>query len=317
MPAGLRILALALALAAFGPPARAQQLAFSQRETGDEVAFQYAFRDHGGAERRLAFRLSSRDVEAGMALFRGFSIAGASAAIDLAVAAEARKAGVTATFSGRPDGGRTIRIDGPPKNTAAFGQRLEAIVERARGAYLREHLRVAEGPAIYVDYAAAVRRHVAMLRPLAEALGRLAKGLPERETAGLALAFLQSIPYDEFADVGRFGGVDYAPAPAMLKLNAGECDSKSAALGAILRTLLPQRRLVLVRMPETATAVGHALLMADLPPQAGDATLMHEGRRYVALEAAGPATVPPGVVDSRAAAHLRRTGNLVVVPVGD
>jgi len=81
--------------------------------------------------------------------------------------------------------------------------------------------------------------------------------------------------------------------------------------------MLPARRLIIVRIPPPrGLETGHVLLMADLPPERGDATLEYRGRTFVALEAVGPALAAVGMVDERAAGHLDRPRELTIDEVG-
>ena len=141
-----------------------------------------------------------------------------------------------------------------------------------------------------IDFAAATRVQQGPLRAVARALGE-ARGIANTDRARIAhaLAFFQVIPYDPLQPTVRQGG-DFLPAPGLLAQNRGDCDSKSAALAAVLRSYVPSRKLAVVTMPD------HAILAVDLAPEPGDRTIRTSGRTLVALEAAGPALVPVGQV---------------------
>jgi hypothetical protein len=315
----LRRLALCagLGIALAAPlPAAAQQLAFDQRNWGSDVEFSYRFRDGARREHAVSFRIPARDVEEAMDAFRGFSIGSLYQHMDAAIGEAARKAGVQVRISMAPDGGRSAELRGPSDAVRKLDGLLPTIAEEARVEYLRQHLRANESNIIYIDYPAAVRQAIPVLRPLAQALKRQTADLPERAVVQHALTFFQTIPSDELTHLGRYGGIDFAPAAAMLKINAGDCDSKAVGMAAVMRHLLPGRRLVIVRMPPRRLDAGHAVVMADLPAEPGDAVLEHRGRVYVALEAAGPALAPVGAVDYRAVEHLDRPRELAVVEVG-
>ena len=307
--------AAALALAA--APCAAQQLAFDQRNWGSDVEFSYRFRDGARQEHALSFRIPEREVEAAMASFREFTPGSIYQHQDAAIREAARRAGVQVRITITPDGGRSAQLSGPADAVRRLDGLLPTIAEEARAEYLKQHLRRNEGNNIYVDYVAAVRQAVPVLRPLAQALRRQVGEASERAVAQHALAFLQTIPYDDLINIARFGGIDFAQPAAMLKLNAGECDSKAVAMAALMRHLLPARRLIIVRIaPPRGLDVGHVLLMADLPAERGDATLEYRARTYVALEAVGPALAPVGVVDGRTAGRLDRARELTIDEVG-
>src|SRR5262249_14958724 len=136
----------------------------------------------------------------------------------------------------------------------------------------------------------ATRRYVTGLRTVTQALAAQAPANDDRTRIAHALNFVQAIPYDDLTDPRTTGGIEFAPPPAMFKLNRGDCDSKTVALAAILRTFTPGRRLLFVVLPQ------HVALAVDLPPQEGDAAVVHDGRNWLLLEPTGPAVVSPGQV---------------------
>lgn len=288
-------------------PATARQVAFQQRTVGAVVDFSVAWRDLEKRERRIAFRLPAVEVEAAMQSFRDFSIPDLYRHVEAAAIEAGRREGVTVTSS-RVGQAVDFAMQGDPQRVRRFNQRFATILDNARGLYLVKHYRRAEGDAIYVDHAGAARHFGPILQPLAEALRGL--GGDERALVGHALHLVQTIPYDDFRDpISSGGGLDFAAPPAMFKINKGECDSKSVALGAILRTLAPALQQVFVTVP------GHVFVAASLPPQPGDDVLQHGGRTYVALEATGPDLAAVGVAGQRSAGFLAQRTGYRVFPV--
>jgi hypothetical protein len=288
-------------------PATARQLAFQQRSAGNVVDFTFGWRDMEKRERRIAFRLPTTEVEAAMQSFRDFSIPDLYRHVEIAAIESGRREGVIVT-SRRVGEAVDFAMQGDPAQVRRFNQRFPAILDNARSFYLVKHYRRAEGDAIYVDHASAARHFGPVLRPVADALRAL--GGDERALVTHALNFVQTIPYDDFRDPRTSGGgLDFAAPPAMFKLNKGECDSKSVALGAILRTLAPSLQQVFVTLP------GHVFVAASLPPQQGDDIVQHGGRAYVALEATGPDLAPVGVAGQRSTGYLAQRSGYRVFPV--
>ena len=306
---------LALAFCLLGAPAMAQQVAFSQHTAADEVVCSYRYRDFQRTEQSLDFRLPAREVEAAMRAFRDYSLVGLNQHIETAIAEAARKAGVTVNISVAADGSRSVKFRGPSDRVERLERGMPDVLEHARTDYLGRYWRRHEGDYVYIDYAAAVRQAMPAMRPLAMAFARRSPGQDERAMLQRALSFLQTIPYDELTEVRRFGGVDFAPAAALLKINAGDCDSTSVAIAALVKLMLPERAAIIVRSRPAGLRVEHALAMADLPPREGDATLRFDGRLFVALEASGPDQAAVGVVDDRIGEQLRR-GEVIAVAVG-
>jgi hypothetical protein len=295
--------ALAVATAGAGETA-AQLVRFAAEPAGGEIRFSYDFKDAGGAVRSLAFRLPSAGVEAAMALFRDYSIPHLYGHMEAALAKEAKGAGVTlrANRIGDRISFRVFAADLAARD--AFIGRMDGIMDSARQEWLRRHARRNVGPAIHMDYPEATRRYVGALRPVTAALAAGLQGADSRARVGRALNFIQAIPYDELVDPRTTGGIEFAPPPALFRLNKGDCDSKTVALAAILRSLVPGRRLLFVAMPQ------HVALAIDLPPQPGDATVVHDGLNWLMLEPTGPVVVAAGQVAPTTTWYIERPGEI-------
>jgi hypothetical protein len=122
---------------------------------------------------------------------------------------------------------------------------------------------------------------------------------------------MQAIPYDDLLDARTTGGVEFAPPPALLRLNRGDCDSKTVALAAILRSLTPGLGLLFVVLPR------HVALAVDLRPAEGEAAVVYGGRPWLLLEPTGPAVVPPGRVAPTTAWYTDRPGEIALVEMKD
>jgi hypothetical protein len=300
------IVGCCLLVTAAVPAALAQQQSFAQQPVGNDVRFSYAYRDAEGASRRVSFQLSSADIEAAMVLFRDYSIPQLYGYIEAALDREARRAGVILQSRRVGEGASFGILADTAAKRDAFSARMDGIIARARQEWLTRQARRAVGTAIHLDYPVAARRYVAMLKPVAKALSMQGPGTDdERSRVGRALNFVQSIPYDDLIDPRTTGGIEFAPPPAMFKINRGDCDSKTVALAAILRTMTPGRRIVFVTLPQ------HVALAIDLPPHEGDAAVMYDGRPWLMLEPTGPAVVAPGQVAPTTAWYIERPGEIV------
>jgi hypothetical protein len=291
-----------LALACGSPAADAQQKAFSQRQVGARVHFTYAYKDAGGKPQNLAFDLSAAEVESAMELFRDYSIPHLYGYIEQALAAEAKRAGVALRVTRVGDGTSFQIFADTAAKRDAFAARMDDLIETARQEWLRKHARRAVGSSIHIDYPAATKRYVRILQPVVQALSAQAPAADERTRVSRALNFVQSIPYDDLTDARTTGGIEFAPPPAMFKLNRGDCDSKTVALAAILRTLTPARRLLFVTFPQ------HVALAIDLQVQEGDAAVTYDGRTWLLMEPTGPAVVAPGEIAPTTAWYIEHPG---------
>ncbi len=294
------LLAVCIASLAVVASASAQQTAFRQQASGSDTRFAYGWKDAGGEARQLAFSLPTADIEAAMDLFRDYSMPQLYAHVEQALGRDAERAGVRLQVRRTAEGTSFTVLAANPARGEAFYGRMDRIIENARQEWLHKHARRAVGPAIHMNYVTATQRYVAPLRPVAAALAAQLAGESARQHIARALGFVQAIPYDDLTDPRTTGGIEFAPPPAMFRLNRGDCDSKTVALAAILRSLLPRQRLLFVVLPQ------HVALAVDLVPREGEAAVTYDGRTWLLLEPTGPAVVPPGQVAPTTAWYMGR-----------
>ncbi|HKY92424.1 MAG TPA: hypothetical protein VJM11_15355, partial [Nevskiaceae bacterium] len=177
---------------------------------------------------------------------------------------------------------------------------------------LRITMRPGQRPRLFVDIPQVVRRNRDAVRPVADALRELGaqRGGDDAWLMDAAIALVQTgLEYRQPSDVenGRHTLGFYTPGRA-LEQGFGDCDTKSALLAAIL-TDLGQSGLVGVRVP------GHYLLGVEREPKPGDAFVTWQGRRFVLIEAAGPAHRPPGQVSDRTRAAIDAREPMRIDPI--
>jgi len=155
---------------------------------------------------------------------------------------------------------------------------------------------------VAVDIPAVVRRNAAPLNSVAQALENTAaaKNYDSQDTVGAALSLVQTavlyaVPPDVDAQGRHTGGI-WPPLEA-LALGKGDCDTKSALLGALLSNW-PGVKLLGVGVPE------HYLLAMRQNPAKGEMFVEYQGEKYVLLEPAGPAWLAPGSVGEHTAQLL-------------
>ncbi len=292
--------------------AEAQQLDFGRISRSGDEHLSYRWRDHDRREHTTAFTLTKQVIKEAETSFLEFSLDAMWRYLELDLRDEVEKFGNGAKINFR----RTIeglswtisaRDD---KQSEVLAKRLTARLEKAQKAYLAQHLRQrVDERRIMVDFAAATQALQPAMRAVTRALGDTPQvANNDRARVGLALAFFQEIPYAILEDKKRRGG-DFLSAPALLAQNRGDCDSKAVALAAVLRTYAPSRKLAMVTMP------GHAILAVDLAAQPGEWTIRTPGRQYVALEAAGPAMAPIGLVGAQTAKYLGEGREIEIWPL--
>ncbi|MBI5241487.1 MAG: hypothetical protein HY926_13525 [Elusimicrobia bacterium] len=171
---------------------------------------------------------------------------------------------------------------------------LKAEAGRKRREYLASKgFRLLEGNVVSSDVPAVVRRSVAALKPVALALDSVSvrNGYDSETLVGAAVALVQTalaykIP--PMLEGSRHTGGMLPPAMSMVR-GWGDCDTKTGVLASILSNW-SNVRIVGVAVPE------HYLMAILRLPNKGDAFIEYQGLRYVLIEPAGPAWLPPGQV---------------------
>jgi hypothetical protein len=278
----------------------ARQVQFGQWAAGEEIVFDYRVVDFGGAEKRITFRLAKTTIAEGRALIRPFRNHEMAATVEGALRDYLRREApdVEGHFEQR---GNSVEINLEGRDHKRVSQvmaALEDVYHSASAAYLQRLYMREIGKTIYLDYTRLAQHYVQPLKGLAESIGN-ASGGDERDKLALALAFFQTMPYDALTDHDVSNGIDFIAPPVLLNLNRGDCDSKAVALGAVLHSMLPNRKTIIVLLPQ------HAIVGIDLAPQPGERTLSFEGRTYVLMETAGPATFAIGALFPQTDAHVK------------
>jgi len=148
-------------------------------------------------------------------------------------------------------------------------------------------------PRLHIDVPQVVVRNRLRVKPVAAALRQLAaeRGYGTEWMIEAAIALVQDgLTYRQPStwENGR-KILGFYPPPRALERGYGDCDTKAALLAAILQNLT-QTRLVGVHFQR------HYLLgMAGIPRE-DQAFIMHGGKPFVLVEAAGPARRRPGEV---------------------
>ena len=306
----------ALLLAAAPALAEGPQVGFTEVQRPEGLAFEYLFKVRDRLQpRSLAFLLPADTVHAGAG---SYHVAGhydpevVTARVKKAVEAAVVGYGdeVEASVKRAPRGYElSLRVKGRRGRLNQVMAELKRVAAKAEGEYLAEvFLRPIRPREVVPDYGRLAGLFVKAMRPVAEALAaQMPAGAGERERLALALAFVQSIPYDTETAARRENG--YVVPPMMLVQNNGACDSKSVALASLLGTLLPGRAVAVIVVPE------HALLGVALPAEPGERTLYAEGQTYVLMEPVGPAETPLGQISERSRHALDRFSGVTVLPV--
>lgn len=111
-----------------------------------------------------------------------------------------------------------------------------------------------------------------------------------RTVTNYILGFSQSIPYSTLVSRTTSSGQGFNTPFKLLWENQGDCDSKVTLNAAILRSLMPRVKMIMVFIK------GHALLGIEVRPKGNDKTLVYNQITYVLAEPTGPAIWPLGTI---------------------
>lgn len=126
----------------------------------------------------------------------------------------------------------------------------------------------------------------------------------KREIAGAILSMVQSaIKYKEQPAKGNkrsmlYGGI-YTPLQTIVE-GHGDCDTKSLLMATML-SHWPSIKVIGIQVPD------HYFLGISVPAKKGDETITYFGIKYVLVEPAGPAWLPPGTIAPHSRKALTRS----------
>jgi len=185
-----------------------------------------------------------------------------------------------------------------------YDTRLRALL-RSRGLALRA------GNVVEGDMPVIVKRNIALLKPLAMALQKVAteRKYAEEDLIGAALSLVQTalaykIP--PLMDKGLHTCGLLPPARALLS-GWGDCDTKTGLLASILGNWSGMK-MVGIAVP------GHYLMAIRRLPGKGDMFVRYQGLEYVLVEPAGPAWLEPGTVGKATTALLSGSEGYKIEP---
>lgn len=165
---------------------------------------------------------------------------------------------------------------------------------------------------LMADIPGIIKRNVKHLRPVAQSLSKTAgkQGYDADETISAALSLVQTAILYENIPMninGRQTGGVLPPVETLTK-GKGDCDTKTALLASIL---LNWDRMNLIGI----TVPGHYLMGILHNPAKGDAFIEYNGLRYILVEPAGPAWLPPGTISARTSEKLNTHDGLRIEPL--
>lgn len=193
-----------------------------------------------------------------------------------------------------------------------FGAQGQAVYQqRVQEYFITRGFRVVEKNTVMVDIPQMIRRNLKRVNAMALSLQRVGEenNYDSDDLIGATVAMVQTAMAYKIPPVQdgsrRISGV--YPPPKALVNGWGDCDTKSALIGAVLANWSGIRG-VGVALPK------HYLIGIARIPRQGDVFLEHNGTKYVLIESAGPAWLPPGTVGDDTMAMLERANGVPIQP---
>ena len=281
----------------FAFPALAEQTQFSVVEGEKTWAFDVEWKNIKQKTNQVQFSLDADAINADIDTPMMFQKDEAYAAIAEAIHGYTKTLkGLTIQTKVTKSGDLKISGNGPPKKLKAAAKEIKRIQEKTLKKYMRKQGFTKVKGKITPVHAKHAYNYADKVRPLAEALG--AGKMKRRTFAARALAFVQTIPYEE----GQKGKKDkgFRLPLSVLAKNMGDCDSKATLYLSLLKAAHPELDTTIVYIP------GHAFVGLGLKPREGDVTFKARGKTWVMAEPVGPALVRIGNGDKRSKAKARK-----------
>lgn len=277
--------------------AHSKQLYFDKVEYDKTYHFQYEWLDHSDQPQSLQFSLNKAAL---FNKFRHFGI------YKPALAQQEITHQVVKYFHKNPVKNVQVKYDKTSQLIqikAADLQRIQQVQAKIKTlnneytqAYLHKKHYIAftspnQTPLIKPDHVKFASLSATDLKPIKPLLLEKVSIKNIRKATNYVLAFVQSIPYSALTSRENSSGAGFNPPLKLIWENQGDCDSKVTLTAAILRTLMPRIKMVLVFIDN------HALIGIDATPQGDDLTIMVNGTNYVLGEPTGPAMLTLGHLD--------------------
>lgn len=181
------------------------------------------------------------------------------------------------------------------KDISKLTQELQQLIQQRQHEYLAaayyHRQRFPDGrDYIIPDHLRMLQHSLSALTPVSNAIQQLMPETTSRELSAFLLSWLQQLPYADLSDRAISAGTSFNPPLTILRDNRGDCDSKAVLMAALFNSLLPDKKLVIIYLPE------HAMLGIEMPAEPNDETITLDGITYVLADPTGPAALSPGQI---------------------
>ena len=281
---------------AYCSQAIANQLNFSKVENAESYQFNYQWLDLNNTQQSLSFALSKPSLFNKFRNFKRFKPQLAERKIGKMVVKHLRKhpiQNVQVSYNTRNE---NIELKSTNNNDLTMAQyKINELEKKYTTEYLNSnfyHQFITHNnlEAIKPDHVKFATLSVADLKDIKPLILEKVSIKNIRKATDYVLSFIQSIPYSRLESRIDSAGAGFNPPLKVLWENQGDCDSKVTLTAALLRTLMPRIKMVLVFIDN------HALIGIEVEPEGDEITIQLNEVTYLLAEPTGPAKLALGTV---------------------
>jgi len=274
----------------------AEQISFSKQLKDNQYVFKYQWLDHDKQTQSINFALTKSALFDRFRMLKTYQSDFAHKTIMQAVRKQLRRkplSGAQAFFT-QKNGTIVIQVKGlDDKKVALAYQKVKEIEQEVTAKYFKKNYYQLftthdQQTGIKVDHVNIASDSVVDFKVLKPIILDKVSIQHIRKVTNFVLSFVQSIPYSTLESRVTSSGAGFNPPAKLLWENQGDCDSKMALTATILRALMPRINMAMIYIDQ------HAFIGIEIPANAGEMTLEHQGVNYLLGEPTGPALYPLG-----------------------
>ncbi|KGJ91265.1 hypothetical protein [Colwellia psychrerythraea] len=275
-----------------------QQVSFEKTKIKQGYRFHYQWLDHNKNKQDISFTLAQEGLFDRFRSFKTYQRSYAQKTILRRIKKYMQKnpiSGVQVRYQQQHDN-FSIEVRGLDKEKVAKAYqtlaRLESDItkEYFQQTYYQAFTNHEQVNGIKVDHVSIADNSVADLKSLKPIILDKVSIENIRKVSNYVLGFVQSIPYSTLESRLTSSGAGFNPPLRLLWENQGDCDSKMTLTATLLRALMPRIEMVFVYID------GHAFIGINIPSEAGEVAIEHDGVNYLLAEPTGPTLLPLGAL---------------------
>ena len=269
----------------------AKQISFSKQAQDDNYIFNYQWLDHSNQRQSMRFMLTKPALFERFRMLRPYQSEFAQKTIMRTLQKQLRQQplkGAQAFFL-QQEGKMVVQVKGQEdKNVALAYQQVKKIEQQAFTQYFKKNYYQLfsthdQESGVKINHRSIANDSVADLKVLKAIILDKVSIKNIRKVTNYVLSFVQSIPYSTLESRITSSGAGFNPPAKLLWENQGDCDSKMTLTATILRALMPRIKIAMIYIDQ------HAFIGIDIPANAGEITIEHQGVSYLLGEPTGPA----------------------------